>query len=220
MKEGKERGNKKIVTSPKPDVIPQPQKRKYIIPTKRTDGISGKSGYGGHHDWAGCGELKHNSGAIKPIIDLVELRNTWMGEEWLKALEHDVSGKTIEDVNQKSKELTERVSGKLDKIKEKYKELDNIIDRISYFTDKKPGYKKLSHCIERTKIEDFGRCFYSYNFLTNQWLEDIDDFSGLSSYTHNEFKEIVIEQLAEEFKIALNSIIFGDPAGRPYVEEK
>ncbi len=31
-------------------------------------------------------------------------------------------------------------------------------------------------------------------------------------------KEIVVDQLTHEFKCALNSIVFGDPAGKEYVE--
>ena len=72
--------------------------------------------------------------------------------------------------------------------------------------------KKLSHTIERTDSRDF-RCYYVYKFSTSQWLESIDDpeYFGIS---HNDMKEAVIEQLVSEFRISLNNVIFGDPAGR------
>ena len=76
--------------------------------------------------------------------------------------------------------------------------------------------KKLSYCIERTKAEVF-RCYYTYKFSTDQWLEAIDDpsYFGISQ---NDLKEKVIEKLTHEFRTALNQVIFGDPAGRIYVE--
>jgi hypothetical protein len=48
-------------------------------------------------------------------------------------------------------------------------------------------------------------------------LESVDnpEYFGIS---HNDMKEKVIENLVSEFKIALNNVIFGDPAGREYVE--
>jgi len=84
--------------------------------------------------------------------------------------------------------------------------MDNLIEK-----------RKLSHCIERVKVDGF-RCIYTYKFSTNQWLEDIDNMEGLSSYTQNEFKQIIIDLLVHEFEIALNSVIFGDPAGKEYIE--
>jgi hypothetical protein len=39
--------------------------------------------------------------------------------------------------------------------------------------------KKLSYNIERIKVEGF-KCFYKYEFSTNQWLEFIDNFEGFS----------------------------------------
>lgn len=35
---------------------------------------------------------------------------------------------------------------------------------------------------------------------------------------HNDLKEKVIQDLVNEFKIALNNVVFGDPAGREYLE--
>jgi hypothetical protein len=53
---------------------------------------------------------------------------------------------------------------------------------------------------------------------STKFLEEIDSPSDFSSYTHNEFKQIVVDQLTHEFKCTLNSIVFGDPAGKEYVE--
>jgi len=79
------------------------------------------------------------------------------------------------------------------------------------------GEKKLSYNIERVRLDGFV-CKYVYKFRTQQFLEDVDDLSyfGISP---NDYKEHLIEALVGEFKIALNNVIFGDPAGRPYVEE-
>jgi hypothetical protein len=84
--------------------------------------------------------------------------------------------------------------------------------------NKDPFYKKLSHWITRegSKIPFYND--YVYKFRCTQFLEDVDDFSDMASFTHNEYKQIVIDQLVNEFKISLNSVIFGDPAGKEYVE--
>jgi hypothetical protein len=76
--------------------------------------------------------------------------------------------------------------------------------------------KKLSWNIERTDVQGFN-CKYNYKFSTPQWLESVDnpEYFGIS---HNDMKEKVIENLVSEFRIALNNVIFGDPAGREYVE--
>lgn len=76
--------------------------------------------------------------------------------------------------------------------------------------------KKLSYNIERFKVEEF-RCICNYKFSTNQWLESVDnmEYFGIS---HNDFKEKVIEQLVNEFRISLNNVVFGDLTGRFYVE--
>ena len=77
------------------------------------------------------------------------------------------------------------------------------------------GKKKLSHCIERTKFDTFLKCQYIYKFSTSQWLENIDnlEYFGID---YNNTKQTVIDSLVNEFRIALN--IFGDPAGKEYVE--
>jgi hypothetical protein len=76
--------------------------------------------------------------------------------------------------------------------------------------------KKLSYSIERVKVEGF-RCTYNYKFSTAQWLESVDnpEYFGISQ---NDFKEKVIDQLVNDFRISLNGAVFGDPAGRNYVE--
>jgi len=78
------------------------------------------------------------------------------------------------------------------------------------------GKKKLSFNIERTKVDDF-TCIYQYKFRANQWLESVDNplYFGIE---HNEIKERLIENLVDEFRIALNNVVFGEPAGRAYVE--
>ena len=83
-------------------------------------------------------------------------------------------------------------------------------------------FKKLSRCITREgHVGDTSfRYNYTYKFSTTQFLEQIDDLSSMSSYTYNEIKQIVIDQLTNEFRIALNSVVFGDPAGKDYIEEK
>ena len=76
--------------------------------------------------------------------------------------------------------------------------------------------KKLSHRIERTDLRGFV-CNYQYKFSTNQWLESVDNMEYFG-IPHNEVKEKVIDSLVEEFRICLNAVVFGDPAGRGYVE--
>tara|TARA_Y100000592_G_scaffold25055_1_gene39367 strand:+ start:979 stop:1263 length:285 start_codon:yes stop_codon:yes gene_type:complete len=79
-------------------------------------------------------------------------------------------------------------------------------------------YKKLSYNITREGSKYPFRNDYSYKFSTNQFLEQIDDLSDMSSYTYNEIKQIAVDLLVEEFRIALNNVVFGDPAGKEYVE--
>lgn len=76
--------------------------------------------------------------------------------------------------------------------------------------------KKLSYNIERTDVQGF-TCYYNYKFSTPQWLESVDnsEYFGIS---HNDMKQKVIENLVSEFRMALNNVVFGDPAGRDYVE--
>ena len=79
--------------------------------------------------------------------------------------------------------------------------------------------KKLSHCIERGEhsIETWSNK-YTYTFQSTQYLESIDDFSGLSSYTYDEIRQMHIDALVKEFEFALNQVVFGDPAGLDYIK--
>jgi len=81
-----------------------------------------------------------------------------------------------------------------------------------------PFCKKLSSFITREGSKYPFRYDYTYKFTCIQFLEEIDNPSYFSSCTHNEFKQIVVDQLTHEFKCALNSIVFGDAAGKDYVE--
>jgi hypothetical protein len=76
-----------------------------------------------------------------------------------------------------------------------------------------PHYKELSYCIIREGSNQPFKYNYIYKFSTSQFLEQIDDLSSMSSYTYNEIKQIVIDQLLDEFKIHLNLAIFRDPVG-------
>ena len=84
--------------------------------------------------------------------------------------------------------------------------------------EENPFYKKLSYNITREGSKYPFRNDYVYKFSTPQFLEQIDDLSDMSSYTHNEIKQMVIDDLVSEFRIALNGVVFGDPAGKEYVE--
>lgn len=82
-----------------------------------------------------------------------------------------------------------------------------------------PFYKKLSYCITREGQKYPFQNDYVYRFKTHQFLEEIDDLSAMTSkYSYNDIKEMVIDSLVEEFRISLNTVVFGDPAGRVYVE--
>jgi hypothetical protein len=78
------------------------------------------------------------------------------------------------------------------------------------------GKKKLSGNIERTKVDGFS-CLYQYTFSTNQWLESVDNMEYFN-IDHNSTKQIVIDSLVDQFRLALNSVVFGDPVGIEYVE--
>ena len=80
-----------------------------------------------------------------------------------------------------------------------YKELNMKLD------------EKLSYNIKRVELDGF-TCVYEYKFRTNQWIEKIDDLSDMSSYTYDEIKQMVVDQLVDEFRLSLNSVVFGDPA--------
>ena len=61
---------------------------------------------------------------------------------------------------------------------------------------------------------------YIYKFRSSQYLERIDDLSNMSSMTYNEIKQKHVDALVNEFRIALNNVVFGDPAGKDFVESK
>lgn len=110
--------------------------------------------------------------------------------------------------------------------------LDNIIKELQearalmknkkykFMDNENIYFKKLSgHITREGHVGDTSfRYNYTYKFSTNQFLEQIDDLSGMSSYSYNEIKQIVIDQLTHEFRISLNSVVFGDAAGKDYVE--
>ena len=78
--------------------------------------------------------------------------------------------------------------------------------------------KELSSSIKRTGyVGLWPQLKYNYEFLTPQYLEHLDDWSyfGIS---HESIKEKVIESLVHDFRISLQSIVYGDPAGLPYLE--
>ena len=77
--------------------------------------------------------------------------------------------------------------------------------------------KKLSWNIERidTELSIPMRCHYVYKFSANQLLESIDKFMDID---HNQIKQSVIDSLVSEFRITLNNVVFGEPAGREYTE--
>ena len=84
--------------------------------------------------------------------------------------------------------------------------------------EESPFYKKLSYNITREGSKYPFRNDYTYKFTTPQFLEKIDDLSGMSSYSYNEIKQMAIDQLVSEFRTSLNGVVFGDPAGKEYVE--
>jgi len=66
---------------------------------------------------------------------------------------------------------------------------------------------KISHNITREPLDEFS-IHYTYRFKCNQFLEQIDDVSRFTSYTHDEFKQIVIDTLVENFEWELKQIVF------------
>lgn len=77
----------------------------------------------------------------------------------------------------------------------------------------------MSFCIERGEHESITWSnYYTYKFKCSQYLERIDDLSSMSSYSYNDIKQIVVDDLVHQFRVSLNSIVFGDPAGKDYVE--
>lgn len=78
--------------------------------------------------------------------------------------------------------------------------------------------KKLSHNIERIGVDMMWppKCKYIYKFDSHQWLESIDNYSSLG-IDQDSIKQIFIDNLVMEFRHSLNSIVFGDPAGKEFV---
>lgn len=78
--------------------------------------------------------------------------------------------------------------------------------------------KELNYNIIRTDWEPYpgnivSNCRYVYKFQTSQFLEAIDDYSFFG-IGHDSMKQHVIDTLVFEFRISLNTIVFGDPAGK------
>ena len=78
--------------------------------------------------------------------------------------------------------------------------------------------KKLSRNIERVDINMMypPKCKYIYKFDSYQWLESVDDYSCLG-IDHDSVKQILIDGIVMEFRHALNTVMFGDPAGKEFV---
>jgi hypothetical protein len=104
-------------------------------------GTSGTRGYGGHSDWFGPprGGMGWSSTAPLELIKLIQYRNERLNKEWMAAMEHDVSGSTIEEVERKSRELEQRVMLRFDEITKRYEQFDEIIYAISKLIDPKGG---------------------------------------------------------------------------------
>ncbi len=71
--------------------------------------------------------------------------------------------------------------------------------------------KKLAYNLKRTDVDLHSRCHYQYDFTHRQWLESIDSYSyfGLDD---DDIKQTVIDGLVTEFRLALNNVVFVDPA--------
>jgi len=54
----------------------------------------------------------------------------------------------------------------------------------------------------------FGSIKYVYDFCIGQDLENIDNVEGFTSFTNEEFKEMIIERLTKDFEMDLKRIIF------------
>ena len=99
-----------------------------------------------------------------------------------------------------------------------YKRGIDLYKTLCDIENKENEMEKLSFNIKRSKKPFFPfKCYYTYEFSTSQWLEKIDnpEYFGIS---HNDMKEKVIDSLISEFKVSLNNVVFGDPAG--YIEKK
>ena len=80
-----------------------------------------------------------------------------------------------------------------------------------------PFYKRLSHNITREGSTIPFCNDYVYKFKNPQFLEDVDNFDYFG-IDHNDFKQKLVDLLVHEFRISLNSVVFGDPAGKEYLE--
>jgi len=78
---------------------------------------------------------------------------------------------------------------------------------------------KLSRDIERQGFSyaSTNSFDYVYKFRCSQLLEAIGNFEYFN-IDYNDTKETVINSLVDEFRWSLNTVIFGDPAGRGYIE--
>ena len=87
--------------------------------------------------------------------------------------------------------------------------------------DAPPLSKRLSSNIRREPdtIGSEFRLIHTYRFTCPQYLEAVDNFEDFG-IPHNEVKERLVEQLVEGFRHELNLVVFGDPAGRSWVEHK
>lgn len=81
--------------------------------------------------------------------------------------------------------------------------------------------KKLSYNLERVcyvpEPYHFPKFKYKYEFHSQYFLEDIPikEFFGKNQ---NDIKDLIIENLITEFRCSLNNVMYGDPAGRVYIE--
>ena len=81
--------------------------------------------------------------------------------------------------------------------------------------------KKLSYNLERVcyvpEPYHFPKFKYKYEFHSQYFLEDIPikEFFGKNQ---NDIKDLIIENLITEFRCSLNNVMYGDPAGRAYIE--
>ena len=52
----------------------------------------------------------------------------------------------------------------------------------------------------------FGHIRYAYDFCIGQDLENIDDVENFTSYSNEEFKEMIVEKLTKDFEMDLRRI--------------
>lgn len=91
--------------------------------------MEGKSGCSGHSDWPGYGhDIECKDEYPDFLKKIITFRNATIRKEWMGSLEHDVSGKTVEECMEKSIELSRRVQARLDEITARYKPFDQSIE--------------------------------------------------------------------------------------------